>query len=101
RTRIGACLEQKRLRDQEVAYLRSVARVTAAASAVEVGGFDPASLDEVAGRADALGQLARVFRRMAREVEAREARLRREVHEPRVALRAPKSGFPSNHADNE
>jgi CheY-like chemotaxis protein len=86
RARIGACLEQKRLRDQEVTYRRSVARVTAAASAVEAGRFDPASLDEVAGRTDALGQLARVFRRMAREVEAREARLRREVHELRIEI---------------
>jgi CheY-like chemotaxis protein len=86
RARIGAGLEQKRLRDREVAYLSSVARVTAAASAVEVGGFDPASLDEVAGRTDALGQLARVFRRMAREVEAREARLRQEVQELRIEI---------------
>jgi hypothetical protein len=66
--------------------LRNVALVTAAATAVEVGGFDPASLDEVAGCTDALGQLARVFRRMAREVEAREARLRREVHELRIEI---------------
>ena len=35
RARIGACLEKKRLRDQEVAYLQNVARVTSAAAAVE------------------------------------------------------------------
>jgi nitrate/nitrite-specific signal transduction histidine kinase len=72
RARIGACLEKKRLRDLEVEYLRNVDRVTAAAAAVEAGEFDPSDLEEVAGRGDALGQLARVFQRMAREVHARE-----------------------------
>jgi DNA-binding response OmpR family regulator len=79
RARIGACLEQKRLRDQEVAYLRNVARVTAAAAAVESGEFEPDSLVDVASRTDSLGQLARVFQRMAREVYAREERLKEQV----------------------
>lgn len=78
--RLGACLEKKRLRDQEVEYLLQVQRVTSAASAVEAGAFDPTSLNEVAGRTDALGQLARVFQRMAREVAAREQALREQVH---------------------
>jgi DNA-binding response OmpR family regulator len=86
RARIGACLEQKRLRDQEVAYLHSVAQVTAAAAAVEGGRFDPVSLNGVAGRSDALGQLARVFQRMAREVEAREENLRRELQNLRIEI---------------
>src|SRR5262249_20055284 len=55
RARIGACLEQKRLRDQEVAYLQSVSRVTAAATAVEAGTFDPDCLSDVAERGDELG----------------------------------------------
>lgn len=80
RARLGACLEKKRLRDQEVEYLVQVQRVTGAASAVEAGAFDAASLDEVAGRTDALGQLARVFQRMAREVAAREQALREQLH---------------------
>jgi DNA-binding response OmpR family regulator len=79
RARIGACLEQKRLRDQEVEYLRNVARVTAAAAAVEGGEFEPDSLADVASRTDGLGQLARVFQRMAREVYAREERLKEQV----------------------
>ncbi len=79
RARIGACLEQKRLRDQEVEYLRNVARVTAAAAAVEAGEFEPGSLVEVASRTDSLGQLARVFEHMAREVYAREERLKEQV----------------------
>src|SRR5439155_26919518 len=74
--RIGACLEKKRLRDQEVLYLQQVARVTAAAAAIEADTFDPDSLGEIAGRPDALGQLARVFQRMAREVYARQQRLK-------------------------
>jgi DNA-binding response OmpR family regulator len=86
RARIGACLEKKRLRDQEVDYLRQVGRVTAAAGAVESGDFDPASLAEVAARQDALGQLARVFQRMAQEVYAREQRLRQQVQELRIEI---------------
>src|SRR5215831_10453734 len=79
RARIGACLEKKRLRDQEIAYLQSVSSVTNAASAVETGVFEPETLTEVAKRTDELGRLARVFQRMAREVYAREERLKRDV----------------------
>jgi len=79
RARIGACLEKKRLRDQEVAYLQNVSSVTNAAAAVETGVFEPESLTEVAKRTDELGRLARVFQGMAREVYAREERLKRDV----------------------
>jgi DNA-binding response OmpR family regulator len=79
RARIETCLEQKRLRDQEAEYLRNVARVTAAAAAVEAGEFEPESLIDVARRTDGLGQLARVFQHMAREVYAREERLKEQV----------------------
>ena len=44
RARIGACLEKKRLRDQEVDYLHNVARVTDAAAAVEAEIFDSTPL---------------------------------------------------------
>jgi DNA-binding response OmpR family regulator len=86
RARIGACLEKKRLRDQEVEYLRNVACVTAAAAAVEAGEFEPESLVDVARRPDSLGQLARVFQRMAREVYAREQRLKQQLQELRIEL---------------
>ena len=86
RARIGACLEKKRLRDQEVEYLRSVARVTIAAAAVEVGDFEPESLADVARRTDGLGRLARIFQSMAREVYAREQRLKQQVQELRIEL---------------
>jgi CheY-like chemotaxis protein len=86
RARIGACLEKKHLRDQEIEYLRNVDHVTAAAAAVEAGEFDPETIEQVAARGDALGQLARVFQRMAREVHAREQRLKREVRQLRIEI---------------
>jgi CheY-like chemotaxis protein len=79
RARIGACLEKKRLRDQEVRYLQDVAQVTAAAAAVEADQFSAETLGDVPGRSDSLGQLARVFLRMAGEVAAREAQLKKEI----------------------
>ena len=86
RARIGASLEKKRLRDQEVEYLRNVARVTAAAAAVEAGEYELESLADVARRTDGLGQLARVFQSMARQIYAREQRLRQQVQELRIEL---------------
>jgi DNA-binding response OmpR family regulator len=86
RARIGACLEKKRLRDQEVDYLYNVARITDAAAAVEAETFDPQALVDVATRADALGQLARVFSRMASEIYVREQNLKRQVQQLRIEL---------------
>ncbi|HEY9419900.1 MAG TPA: histidine kinase dimerization/phospho-acceptor domain-containing protein [Thermoanaerobaculia bacterium] len=86
RARIGACLEKKRLRDQEVEYLRNVDLVTAAAAAVEAGEFNIETIEDVAQRSDELGQLARVFRRMTREVYARERRLKQEVRQLRIEI---------------
>jgi DNA-binding response OmpR family regulator len=86
RARIGACLEKKRLRDQEVLYLRQVTRLTEAAAAVESESYDPDSLTEIGERTDALGQLARVFQRMAREVALREQRLKQQVQALRIEI---------------
>lgn len=86
KARIGACLEKKRLRDQEVEYLRQVEQVTKAAAAVEANTFDADSLAGVAAREDALGRLARVFQRMALEVYAREQRLKQQVQELRIEI---------------
>jgi len=86
RARIGASLEKKRLRDKEVEYLQQVGKLTAAASAVEEGTFDMADLREVTARPDSLGNLARVFERMAGEVRAREQRLRQQVASLRVEI---------------
>src|SRR5262249_24320496 len=84
--RINACLDKRRLRDQALAYLRAVADLTQAAAMVEQGEFDPTLLAPVASRTDALGTLARVFDKMAQEVQARVRQLREEVARWRVMV---------------
>jgi two-component system cell cycle response regulator len=86
KARVSTSLASKRLRDMELEYLEQVGRLTAAATAVESGAFEPAALESVSGRSDALGQLARTFQRMAVEVRAREDRLRAEVQELRIEI---------------
>jgi len=68
-----------------VEYLQQVARVTAAA-AESKRPVHARQLDEVAARPDALGQLGRVFQRMAREVYAREQSLKQQVQELRIQI---------------
>ncbi len=84
--RVKSLLRVKRLHDQEVEYLREVARLTTAAAAVEEGSFDAESLDGVADRDDELGQLARVFQKMAREVQARERALQEQLDRLRIEI---------------
>ncbi|MGE5144348.1 MAG: protein kinase domain-containing protein [Acidobacteriota bacterium] len=86
RARINASLEKKRMRDQEVEYLREVNRVIAAAAAVEGGRYRPGSLAEVTRRDDELGHLARVFDNMAQQIKAREERLRDRVRDLRQEI---------------
>lgn len=81
RARIGASLEKKRLRDQEVEYLRQVDRVIEAAMAVEAGTYRAGTLERITERRDALGHLARAFDGMAAQVRAREHRLQEQVRE--------------------
>ena len=59
--RISGSLAGKRLRDLELEYLEQVDRLIAAAAAVEAANFEPATLDGVAARPDAVGQLARLL----------------------------------------
>ena len=73
--RIRSGLDRKLRRDRELEYLRQVERLTAAAESVQAATYDEASIESVAARPDALGNLARVFRKMAQEVVAREQRL--------------------------
>ncbi len=63
-----------------------VAGLTAAAAAIEAETFEPGTLIEISKRPDELGQLARVFDRMAREVYAREQRLKQQVEALRVEI---------------
>lgn len=71
---------------EEFKYIQQVSRVTAAAAAIEAGIFVPESLDEVTQRSDELGQLARVFQRMAREVQAREQSFKQEISQLRIEI---------------
>ncbi len=82
RARLNAGLERKRLRDQELEYLRQVDRLAAASRTVGTRGFDPAhlGLDDVSRREDALGNLSRVFVGMASVVYRREQRLRKTIN---------------------
>ena len=86
RARVNASLEKKRLRDQEVDYLREVGRVIDAATAVETGAYDHNTLAPVARRADELGRLARVFDNMVNQIKAREDRLRDQVRDLREEI---------------
>jgi nitrate/nitrite-specific signal transduction histidine kinase len=67
-------------------YIEQVEKVTAAAAAVERNAFEPRLLDEVAGRSDELGQLARVFQNMAERVKTREESLKKQVEELRIEI---------------
>jgi methyl-accepting chemotaxis protein len=68
-----------------------VARLTALTAAVEAEKYDAESLASVARRHDELGQLARGFQRMVREVANREVRLK----EAEEALRRSEQHFRS------
>ncbi len=78
--------ETRRLYGEAREYLEQVDKVTHAAVALETGEFSSGSLSAVAERADALGQLAKTFQRMAEEVVAREARLLAQVQELRIEI---------------
>ncbi len=67
-------------------YLQQVAQLTAAASSVEAGIYQPEAIDEVTQRSDALGQLARVLQHMIRQVYTREQRLQQQVQELRIEV---------------
>ncbi len=86
KARLDSSLAAKRLRDLELEYLEQVSRVTGAAAALEAGSEDLGDIALVAARDDALGALARRFESMAREVLAREARLREQVRELRIEI---------------
>ncbi|MBS0325589.1 MAG: response regulator [Proteobacteria bacterium] len=79
--RIGAGLERKLRRDREIEYLQAVERLTGAAKSVQDATYDEATIAPVAARDDALGNLARMFGGMVREVAAREQRLKQQLRQ--------------------
>lgn len=82
--RLNASLAEKRLRDLEIEYLDQVGHVVAAAESIEASNYDPESLEGVATREDALGNLARVFQSMADEIHLREQRLKQQLEQLRI-----------------
>jgi CheY-like chemotaxis protein len=86
RARLQASLDKRYLREMEVAYRDDVDRVTTAAVDLEAGRFQPETLAQVAERPDALGQLARVFVRMAAQVAEREQQLRKQIDDSRYVF---------------
>jgi CRP/FNR family transcriptional regulator, cyclic AMP receptor protein len=72
-------------------YIQQVNYITNAAANVEQGIYEPETLNDVAQRGDELGQLARVFQRMMREVHSREQQLQQEVHQLRIEIDKAKS----------
>jgi CheY-like chemotaxis protein len=96
RARVSACLEKKRLRDQEKEYLAQVQRVIEAARSVEAGEYRSSALADLAGRDDALGRLARVFDGMAQGIREREERLRDRVRDLRSEIEAARDSGKTN-----
>lgn len=66
--------------------VRPVEDVTRAARELSEDRFDPASLDRAAQRQDEVGELARTFQRMGREVIEREQSLREQVERLTVQI---------------
>ncbi|MBD1856092.1 MULTISPECIES: glutaminase [Leptolyngbya] len=64
---------------QMMKYIEQVNRITDAATALEKGRYDETNLSEVTQRIDELGQLARMFQRMADQVQAREQQLKQQI----------------------
>ncbi|MDZ4718991.1 MAG: cyclic nucleotide-binding domain-containing protein [Roseiflexaceae bacterium] len=71
---------------RDFSYIRQVTQLTLAAEALEAGSYTGTSIGDVTGREDALGNLARVFERMAGEVYAREQKLKQQVSELRIEI---------------
>jgi DNA-binding response OmpR family regulator len=91
RARISTGLDRKLRRDRELEYLRQVECLTAAAQSVEASAYDEATIAPVAARPDALGNLARVFQRMAQEVVAREQRLKQQLRQLQLDIEEQRS----------
>jgi DNA repair ATPase RecN len=79
---------RNRVRDvvEDYSYISQVHQLTAAAHAVEDGTYQAELVAGVTQRADALGQLARTFQRMADEVQARERQLRSQIQDLRIEI---------------
>ncbi len=86
----GAALHNAQLFSEALENLRQVEILTNAASAIEQSAYEPAMIESVAARTDALGELARVFRKMADEVRLREQRLKRQLAQMQMDIEEKK-----------
>lgn len=68
------------------AIARPILTITDAAAAIEAENFQAATLNPVTARTDELGQLARVFQTMAREVYLRAEDLKQQVQELKIEI---------------
>jgi len=66
RAKLNAAFERTRWRDRELGYLSQMARLAAAAAALESKTFEAGSLADIAAQNDAPGRLAQTLERMAR-----------------------------------
>lgn len=71
---------------QMMKYIEQVNKITAAAAALEKDAYDAINLDEVVQRPDELGQLARMFQRMATQVKAREQQLKQQIQSLQIEI---------------
>ena len=71
---------------QMMKYIEQVNKVTAAAAALEQNTYDTHTLDDVVQRTDELGQLARMFKRMATQVKAREQQLQQQIQTLKIEI---------------
>jgi class 3 adenylate cyclase len=86
----GAALHNAQLFSEALENLRQVEILTNAASAIEKSAYEPAMIESVAARTDALGELARVFCKMADEVRLREQRLKRQLAQMQLDIEEKK-----------
>ena len=86
KARVGACLEKKHFRDQEVEFIRKVEHLQEIAAALENDTFDPETLSFIDEQNDALSQLTRVFKKMAIEFHNREQALKQQVLALRIEI---------------
>ncbi len=95
RARVEACIEKMRLRAADFDYLAQVERITTAAEVMEERAFHPKDLglEQVAGRGDSIGRLARVFAEMAQQVYDRERAMMRSIRTAKGILLLILSGI--------
>ena len=87
RIRVSACLERKKLREQELSLSHGMSKLEATAMKIEAGAYTTGDLDELALEDSPCGHLARVLDKLARTVSEREAESHQTLQRLRYDLR--------------